>query len=122
MGNRTDRGSGALQRIFRSSPPWRYLGKLLLWSSWLWISPLLLVVGAYLGLRGKQQKAGVVSIWVGCFGLTGMVSYQIISLLHDAADPLIMKPTLGLLAFHVVISLLALSADTVALRLSWKTK
>jgi hypothetical protein len=111
-----------LSGFFGSSPPWHYLGKFLLFSSWLWVGPLLLVAGAYWGLRGGQQKASILSIWAGCFSLTAMVLYQIVALLHDAADPLIMKPTLGLLAFHIFILLLAVLADSTAFRLSWKTR
>jgi len=108
--------------FFGNSPPWHYLGKILLLWSWLWIGPLLLVAGAYWSLRGKYQKTSILSIWVGCFSFTAMVLYQIFSLLHDAADPLIMKPTLGLLVFHVVIVLVAVLADATALRLTWNSK
>jgi hypothetical protein len=111
-----------LSGFFGNSPPWHYLGKFLLLSSWLWIGPLLLVVGAYWGLRGRHQKASILSIWIGCFSLTAMVLYQIVSLLHDATDPLVMKPTLGLLTFHIVILLIAVLANATALRLTWKSK
>ena len=107
--------------FFGSAPPWHFVEKFLLWSSWLWIGPLLLALGAYWGLRGRHYRAGILSIWAGCFSLTAMVMYQLVSMLHDAADPLIMKPTFGLVAFQIIIALLALSADVIAFRLSWKT-
>jgi hypothetical protein len=70
-----------LSGFFGNSPPWHYLGKFLLLSSWLWIGPLLLVAGAYSSLRGKHQKASSISIWAGCFSLTAMVFYQIVAML-----------------------------------------
>jgi len=51
-----------------------------------------------------------------------MVLYQVVGTVRDAADPLIMKPTFGWLAFQIVSLLLALLADSIAFRLSWKTK
>jgi hypothetical protein len=48
------------------------------------------------------------------------VLYQVISLLHDLADPLIARPTLGLYAIYLAVALLTLSADTVAIGLGRK--
>jgi hypothetical protein len=102
--------------------PVRDLGKVLLLSAWLWGGPLLLVAGAFWGLRGRHEKASIFLIWVGCFSLTAMVSYQAVSIVQAAADPLIMKPGMVMVAFHIVIVLLALLADATAFRLSWKMK
>jgi len=105
-----------------NTPLWHYVGKVLLWSSWLWIGPFLLTGGAVCSLRGKLLRASSISIWAGCFILTAMVLYQIVALLRDAADPLIGKPTLGLSAIYLVVMLLTLLADAAALQLSRKAR
>ena len=105
-----------------NAPPWHYLGKMLLWFSWLWIGPVLLTGGAISRLTGRQSRTSSISIGVGCFSLTIMVVYQIVGMLHDAADPLIMKPTSGLYAIYSIATLLALLADAAALQLTWKTR
>jgi hypothetical protein len=84
-----------------------YLGKALLWFSWLFVGPLLLIAAAVLTLVGTHQKAGSILSLVGCLILTVMVGYQIPSVLHDAADPLIMKPPYGKYAIAVILTLLA---------------
>ena len=105
-----------------NEPPWHYLGKILLWSSWLWIGPVLLTGGAISRLTGRLSRASSISIWVGSFSLTVMVGYQIFGMLHDAADPLMMRPTLGMYAICSVATLLTLLADAAALQLTWKTR
>jgi hypothetical protein len=104
--------------FFGNTPPWHYVGKVLLWSSWLWIGPLLLTGGAVCSLRGKQLRASSISIWAGCFILTAMVLYQIVALLHDATDSLIMKPTFGQYAIYLVAMLLTWLAAAAAVQLS----
>jgi hypothetical protein len=99
--------------------PWRDLGNVLVSYWWIWIGPLLLLAGAFSGLRDRNAKASIISIWAGCFSLTAMVLYQVVGLVKDTADPLITKPSLGLLAFHTVMLLLALYANVSAFRLSW---
>ena len=111
-----------LSGFFGNAPPWRYLGEMLVWSSWLWIGPLLLTGGAIYRLTGRRSKASSISIWVGCFSLTLMVAYQIVGMFHGAADPLIMKPTSGLYAIYSVATLLALLADAATVYLSRKTQ
>ena len=105
-----------------NAPPWSYLGKMLVWFSWLWLGPFLLTGGAIYSLTGRQSIASSISIWVGCFSLTVMVAYQIVGIFHDAADPLIMKPTSGLYAIYSVATLLALLADAAAVYLSRKVR
>jgi hypothetical protein len=105
-----------------NAPPWHYLGKMLWWFSGLWIGPVLLTGGAISRLTGRQSRASSISIWAGCFSLTVMVVYQIVGMLHDAADPLIMKPTSGLYAIYSVATLLALLANAAALQLTWKIR
>ena len=91
-----------------------YLGKSLLWFSWLFLGPLLLIAGAVLTLLGTHQRAGSILSSLGCVILTVMVGYQIISAVHDAADPLIAKPPYGLYAIAVVLTFLS---DAGAVRL-----
>jgi hypothetical protein len=105
-----------------NAPPWHYLGKMLMWFSWLWIGPLLLTGGAIYRLTGRQSKASSISTWAGCFSLTVMVAYQIVEMIHNAADLLIMKPTLGLYAIYSVATLLTLLADAAAVYLSRKPR
>jgi len=84
-----------------------YIGKAMLWFAWLFIGPLLLIIGAILTLLGTHQKAGSILTMVGCCILTVTVGYQVVSALHDAADPLIMKPPYGVYAAAVILTLLA---------------
>ena|SRR2546425_4058730 len=84
-----------------------YVGKALLWFSWLFVGPLLLIAGAILTLMGTHQKVGSILSLVGCLILTVMMGYQTLSALHDAADPLIMKPPYGEYAIAVILTLLA---------------
>ncbi len=58
-------------------------------------------------LLGTRQKAGSILSLVGCIVLTVMVGYQILSGLHDIADPLIIRPPYGMYAIAVVLTLLA---------------
>jgi hypothetical protein len=102
--------------FFGNAPPTDpvIIGKLLLWCSWLFIGPLLLIAGAILMLRGTHPKAGSILSLVGCVILTAMVGNQTLSMLHDLADPLIIKPPFGAYAIAVILTLLA---DTAAVRL-----
>jgi hypothetical protein len=84
-----------------------YISKALLWFSWLFVGPLLLIAGTVLMLMGTRQKAGSILSLVGCFILTVMVGSQTFSVLHDAANPLIMKPQYGAYAIAVILNLLA---------------
>jgi len=91
-----------------------FIGKLLLLCSWLFVGPLLLIAGAILMLRGTHPKAGSILSLVGCVILTAMVGNQTLSMLHDLADPLIIKPPFGAYAIAVILTLLA---DTAAVQL-----
>ena len=106
--------------FFGNAPPWdpAVIGKLLLWFSWLFVGPLLLIAGAVLTLMGTHQKAGSILSLVGCFILTVIVGYQINSVLHDAADPLIMRPPYGLYAVSIILALLADAAAVLLYRLA----
>jgi len=83
-----------------------YIGKALLWYSWMFIGPLLLIIGATLSL-GSHHKAGACLSLIGCAVLTIMVGYQSISMIRDLADPLIIKPPYGKWMLGVVLTLLA---------------
>ena len=87
-------------------PTFAYMAKALSWYWWLFIGPLLLMVGAVLSV-GSHQRAGANLSLIGCAVLTVMVGYQSISMLRDLADPLIMKPDYGKWALGVVLTLLA---------------
>jgi F0F1-type ATP synthase assembly protein I len=50
-----------------------------------------------------------------------MVLDLIIAVVHDAANPLIVKPPLGLVVFLIIGLAIALLADATAFRLSWKS-
>jgi hypothetical protein len=84
-----------------------YLGKALLWFSWLFIGPLLLLAGAVLTLIGRYQKAGSILSLLACCILSFMVGYQVLSVLRDLADPLIAKPPYVLYAIAVALTVLA---------------
>jgi hypothetical protein len=91
-----------------------YIGKALLWFSWLFVGPLLLLAGAIVMLTGTYQKVGSILSVVGCFILTVMVGYQTLSMLLDAANPLIARPPY---AAYVIVMILTLLADAGAVRL-----
>jgi hypothetical protein len=65
-------------------------------------------------LTGPHQKVGSILSLIGCFILTVMVGYQTLSMLHDAANPLIMKPPY---AAYLIVIILTLFADVAAVRL-----
>jgi hypothetical protein len=94
-----------------------YLSKALLLYGWMFIGPLLLIAGPTLSL-GTHRRVGSTLSLIGCVILTVMVGYQIRSMLHDLRDPLIARPSWGLYAFGVILTL---SADIVAVQLyRWK--
>jgi hypothetical protein len=84
-----------------------FIGKALLWYSWMFVGPILLISGAVLTLIGTHHKAGSIVSLVGCFILTLMVGYQTMAMLRDLADPLIVRPPYGLYAIAVGSTLMA---------------
>jgi len=84
-----------------------FIGKALLWYSWMFVGPLLLISGAVFTLTGTHHKAGSIVSLVGCFILTLMVGYQTVEMLRDLANPLIMRPPYGLYAIAVASTLMA---------------
>src|SRR5882724_5332145 len=95
-----------------------YLPKALLWFSWLFVGPLLLITGAILALIGTHQRVGAILSLVGCVILTGTVGFLTLSVLHDAADPLIVKPPCGEVAVAIILTLLADAAAVQLYRLA----
>jgi hypothetical protein len=91
-----------------------YLPKTLLWFSWLFVGPLVLIAGAVLSRMANPRKVGWILSLVGRVILTAMVGYQVLWAVHDAADPLIAKPPYSLYTIAVVLTLLA---DAGAVRL-----
>ena len=85
-----------------------YLSKTLLLFSWLFIGPLLLIVGAILSL-GTHQRAGSILSLIACAILTLMVGYQTIASVHDLSNPLIARfySYYALNAIAVVLTLLS---------------
>jgi hypothetical protein len=84
-----------------------FIGKALLWYSWMFVGPLLLISGAVMALIGTQHKAGSIVSLVSCFILTLMVVYETVEMLRDLADPLIMRPPYGLYAIAWALTLIA---------------
>jgi hypothetical protein len=85
-----------------------YISKMLLFFSWLFIGPLLLIVGAIL-LLGARQRTGSILSLIACAILTLMVGYQTIASVHDLGDPLIARfySYYALNAIAVVLTLLS---------------
>jgi len=83
------------------------VAKALLWYSWMFVGPILLISGGVLTLTGTHRKAGSILSLVGCFVLTLMVGYQTLEMLGDLADPLIARPPYLLCAIAVVLTLMA---------------
>jgi hypothetical protein len=92
-----------------------YISKMLLFFSWLFIGPLLLIVGAIL-LLGTHQRTGSILSLIACAILTLMVGYQVVSSVHDLADPLIAK-FYSYYALEAIAVVLALLADAGAVQL-----
>jgi hypothetical protein len=90
-----------------AEPTFSGLAKSLLWFSWWFIGPVVLIAGALLMLRGNHQRAASLLCVLGCIILTLMVSSQTLSVIHDAADPLIMKPPYAEYALAIMLTLLA---------------
>jgi hypothetical protein len=86
---------------------WAYLGKGLLWFGWMFVGPLLLVVGPILYKVPRYQTRASVLLLVGCIILSAEVGYQLVSMLHDLRDPLIMRPPYGLYAGAFALTVLA---------------
>jgi hypothetical protein len=96
--------------FFGNNPPHdpELIGKGLLSVWWMFLGPLLLIVGAIL-LLGTHQRTGSILSLIVCAILTLMVGYQVISSMHDLADPLIARfySYYALDAIAVVLTLLA---------------
>jgi hypothetical protein len=90
------------------------IGKALLWYSWMFVGPLLLISGAALMLIGTRSKVGSIVSLVGCVILTLMVGYQTVEMLRDLADPLIARPPYGL---YTIAALLTFVTDVGAVHL-----
>jgi hypothetical protein len=82
---------------------------------WMFIGPLLMVVGSILVLRDAHSRVGTLSALVGCLVLTVIMGYQIVQMLHNASDPLIAK-WYGLDVIYAVV-ILTLLADAGAVQL-----
>jgi hypothetical protein len=86
---------------------WAYIGKALLWLGWMFIGPLFLVVGPILYTIPRRRTLASILLLVGCVVLSSEVGYQLVSMFHDLADPLIMRPPYGLYAGASILTALA---------------
>jgi hypothetical protein len=104
--------------FFGNNPPHSpvLIGKALLSVWWMFLGPLLLIVGTVCTLRGAYPRLGAIAALGGCIMLTGTMVYQLAQVAHDAADPLIAK-TYGLYALFAIAAVLALLADAGAVKL-----
>ena len=104
--------------FFGNNPPHNpaLIGKGLLSAWWMFIGPLLMVVGSALVLRNAQSRVGALSTLAGCLVLTISMGYQIVLMLRNASDPLVGK-SYGLDAIYVVVMIVALLADAGAVQL-----
>lgn len=84
-----------------------YLGKAVLYYAWMFVGPLLLLVGPLLYARARYRTAAAFLIGVGCLILSAEVGWILLSVIHDLADPLIMKPPYILYGGGVVLTALA---------------
>jgi hypothetical protein len=73
----------------------------------MFVGPLFLVVGPILYTVPRSRSHASVLLLVGCIVLSGEVGYQFVSMFHDLADPLIMKPSYGLYAGALALTVLA---------------
>jgi hypothetical protein len=96
-----------------------YLGKAVLWYGWMFVGPLFLLVGPFLYARARYQMAASVLLGIGCLILSTEVGWILLSVIHDLADPLIMKPPYGLYASGLILTALA-DICTVLLIRRWR--
>ena len=108
-----------LAGFFGNAPPWKFvvIGKLILWFSWLFVGPLLLIAGTILVLMGTRQRVGSILSLVGCFILTAMMGYQALSTLQNLADPLVAKPQSREYVIYLMEVVLTFMPDAGAVRL-----
>jgi hypothetical protein len=92
-----------------------YISKMLLFFSWLFIGPLLLIAGAILSL-GTHQRTGSILSLIACAILTLMVGYQTIASVHDLGDPLIAK-FYSYYALNAIALVLTLLSDVGSVKL-----
>jgi hypothetical protein len=92
-----------------------YLSKSLLFFSWLFIGPLLLIVGAIL-LLGTHQRTGSILSLIACAILTLIVGYQTIASVHNLGDPLIAM-SYSYYVLNAVAVMLTLLSDAGAVKL-----
>jgi hypothetical protein len=92
------------------------IGKGLLSVWWMFIGPLLMVVGSILVLKDAHSRVGTLFTLLGCGVLTVTVGYQIVQMLHNASDPLVGK-LYSLDAIYAVAVLLTIVADAGAVQL-----
>lgn len=104
--------------FFGNNPPHNpvLIGKGLLSVWWIYIGPLLMVVGSVLVLRDAQSRVGPLSTLAGCLVLTITIGYQIVEILRTAFDPLAAK-SYSLDPIIVVAVIVTLLADAGAVRL-----
>ena len=86
---------------------WAHLGEVLLWLGWMFVGPLLLVGGPILYGVARYRTLASALLLVGSLNLSAEVGYQLVSMLHDFADPLIMKPTYGLYGCALCLAVFA---------------
>jgi len=82
-----------------------FIGKGLLYYSWMFAGPFLLIAGCILSLRRTQIKAGAILTAAGCLTLTVLVGYHSIQLLR--AEPLQAKPPYGVYILALTLTLLS---------------
>jgi len=84
-----------------------YVAKTLLWFSWLFVGPLLMIGGSVLAIICRRQGVPSFLLLVASIILTGLVGYQEFWLLREAANPLISRPPYALHAIAVSLTVLA---------------
>ena len=82
------------------------LTRVLVYFGGMLIGPFILIAGTIFVLTGKRARSGAVLVILGCAILTVTVAYQVPSILRDLADPLIVRPPIGLCTGIVVLTLL----------------
>ncbi|HEX7158414.1 MAG TPA: hypothetical protein VF214_05355, partial [Edaphobacter sp.] len=98
--------------FFGNNPPHDpvLIGKVLLSVWWVWIGPLLMVMGSVLLLRDTRSMVGVLSAFAGCTALTITMAYQMVLLWRDITDPLVAKSA-ALYPFYAVAVVATVLAD-----------
>jgi hypothetical protein len=97
------------------------IGEGLLSVWWMFVGPLLMVIGSCLVIGDSHSRSGLILTSAACLILTMIMGYQIVQMFHGVDDPLASKPSFAFDAICSVAAVVTLLADAGAIKLSRST-